>query len=324
MCVVLPLSLAASRAWGARRGRIELGLLRHPLRREMRAHLVQGLNIWLCCGLLGGILAAGGAHFARIGFSLNAAQFDVMIAVFAAGLVLLAALAVVPRRRVYVATNVVVALLSGFLAVQLVQVSVPATDAVVLDSPLAGEWFVLNGGRSVLLNGHSPNESNAVDFQRLGANGRTHTGGSDAPLADYAGFGMPVLAPADGRIVEVTDGYADNPPGTNGDHANHLVMDIGGGRYVADGPPQAGQRHGPRGRRRAARPADRRGRQQRPLERTAPAPSGPGLPGGHGRRADLPHGVPQRPDHPGRCLAVGRQPRAPHRRPRPGTPGLDI
>jgi Peptidase family M23 len=42
-----------------------------------------------------------------------------------------------------------------------------------------------------------------------------------------------VLAPADGRIVEVTDSDADTPPGTNGDHANHLVMDIGGGRYVA-------------------------------------------------------------------------------------------
>ena len=59
----------------------------------------------------------------------------------------------------------------------------------MLDSPLAGEWFVFNGGRSVLLNGHSPNESNAVDFLRLGANGRTHTGGADAPLTDYAGFG---------------------------------------------------------------------------------------------------------------------------------------
>jgi murein DD-endopeptidase MepM/ murein hydrolase activator NlpD len=131
-----------------------------------------------------------------------------------------------------VASNVVVALLSGFLALQLVQVSLPRTDAVVLDSPLAGEWFVLNGGRSVLLNGHSPNESNAVDYQRLGANGRTHTGGAGAPLSDYAGFGQPVLAPTDGRIVEVTDGYADTPPGTNGDHANNLVVDIGGSRYV--------------------------------------------------------------------------------------------
>ncbi len=233
VCVVLPLVVAASRAWGARRGRIELGLLRHPFRRELRAHLVQSLNVWLCCGLLGGVVAAGGMHFARIGFSLTVAQFDVVIAAFAAGLVLLAALAVVPRRRVYVATNVAVALLSGFLAMQLVQISAPPTDAVVLDSPLVGEWFVLNGGRSVLLNGHSPNESNAVDFQRLGANGRTHTGGSGAPLADYPGFGSLVLAPADGRIVEVTDGYPDNPPGTNGDHANHLVQDIGGGRYVS-------------------------------------------------------------------------------------------
>jgi murein DD-endopeptidase MepM/ murein hydrolase activator NlpD len=231
-CAVLPLALAASRAWGAPRGRIELGLLRHPLRREVRAHLVQGLNIWLYCGLLGGVLAAGGVHYARTGFSLNSAQMNGLIAAFAAGLVLLAALAVVPRRRVYVATNLVVALLSGFLALQLVRISVPTTDPVALDSPLAGQWYVYNGGRSVLLNGHSPNESNAVDFQRLGANGRTHTGGAGAPLTAYAGFGMPVLAPIDGRIVEVTDGYADTAPGTNGDHANNLVMDIAGGRYL--------------------------------------------------------------------------------------------
>lgn len=233
VCLVLPIVLAVSRVWGARRGRIEFGLLRHPLRREMRPHLLQGLNIWLCCALLGGVLAAGGTHFARIAFSLSGAEFDVLIAAFAAGLILLAALAFVPRRRVYVATNVVVALLSGFLALQLAQVSAPRADAVVLDSPLAGEWFVSNGGRSVLLNGHSPNESNAVDFLRLGANGRTHTGGSSAPLTDYAGFGWPVMAPADGRIVEVSDGYADTPPGTNGDQANHLVIDIGGGLFVS-------------------------------------------------------------------------------------------
>jgi hypothetical protein len=235
VCVVLPLALAASRAWRARRRQLELGLLRHPLRRELRPHLVQGLNIWLCCGLLGGVLAAGGAHYARIGFSLNAAQFNVVITAYAAGLVLLAALAVVPRRRVYLATNVVVALLSGFLAFQLVQISIPRSDAVVLEAPLAGEWFVLNGGHSALLNGHSPNESNAVDFQRLGTNGRTHIGGADAPLTDYPGFGLPVLAPADGRIVEVTDGYADTPPGTNGDHPNNLVLDIGSRRYVVMG-----------------------------------------------------------------------------------------
>jgi murein DD-endopeptidase MepM/ murein hydrolase activator NlpD len=145
----------------------------------------------------------------------------------------MAGLALVPHRRVHVATNLVVALLSGYLAVQLIQISGSPGGAVVLDPPLAGEWFVSNGGRSVLLNGHSANESEAVDFVRLGANERTHTGGDGAPLSSYAGFGLPVFAPADGRIVEVTDIFADNQPGTNGDHANHLVIDIGGDRFVA-------------------------------------------------------------------------------------------
>ena len=47
----------------------------------------------------------------------------------------------------------------------------------MLDSPLSGEWFVSERRPQRPLNGHSPNESNAVDFLRLGANGRTHTGG---------------------------------------------------------------------------------------------------------------------------------------------------
>ena len=139
----------------------------------------------------------------------------------------------VPLRRVDLATDVAVALLSGFLAVQLIPLSVSPTQAVLLDSPVIGEWYVQNGGRSILLNGHLGGESNAVDLQLIGTNGRTHTGGRDAPLADYAGFGMPVLAPADGQIIEVTDHHPDNPPGTNSDDANHLVIAIDTDRYVS-------------------------------------------------------------------------------------------
>jgi murein DD-endopeptidase MepM/ murein hydrolase activator NlpD/pimeloyl-ACP methyl ester carboxylesterase len=233
VCIVLPCVLVASRAWAAHRGLVELGLVRHPWHRKVRTHLAQALNIWLCCLLLGGVIAAGGASFTRIWLSLGDTQYDLVLVTFAAGLVVLAAVTLVPRRRVSPAINLVVALCSGFLALQLATISTPPAQAVVLDSPLVGEWYVSNGGRSVLLNGHSPNESNAVDFMRLGANGRTHTGGSEAPLSAYAGFGWPVLAPADGRIVEVTDDYADNPPGTNSDHANHLVIDIGDDRYVS-------------------------------------------------------------------------------------------
>jgi hypothetical protein len=235
VCVVVPLVLAVSRVRRARRGRLELGLLRHPLGRRVRPHLVQAVNIWLCCALLGGVIAAGGTHFTRVGYSLTASQHRVLIAVFAAGLVLLAALALAPGRRVHLATNVVVALLSGFLAVQLIQVSATRSDAVVLDTPLVGEWFVYNGGHSVLLNGHSPNESNALDFVRVGANGLTHPSGAGAELSEYAGYGWPLLAPADGEVVEVTDANPDSPAGTNSDHSNHLVIDIGSGRYVAMG-----------------------------------------------------------------------------------------
>jgi murein DD-endopeptidase MepM/ murein hydrolase activator NlpD len=157
---------------------------------------------------------------------------DGLTAIFAAGLIVLAGLALVPLRRVYAASNVLVALLSGFLVFQLAPLADSPADPVVLDSPLVGEWFVFNSGRSGLINGHAPNEGNGIDFMRLGVNGRTHTG-ADAALADYAGFGWPLLAPADGRIVGVTDDQADTPPGTNGDHANSLVIDIGGGHYVS-------------------------------------------------------------------------------------------
>lgn len=112
VCVVVPFALAVSRASAARRRGLERGLLRHPLRREVRAHLVQGLNIWLCCVMLAGLVAAGGMHIARIWLSLNETQFAVLIAAFVGGLVLLAALAIVPRRRVNIATNVFVAVLS--------------------------------------------------------------------------------------------------------------------------------------------------------------------------------------------------------------------
>lgn len=235
VCVILPLCLAAARVVGARRTRVEFGLLRHPLRRDLRPHLAQVLNIWLCCALIAGVLATGAIHSARIHYNLTDSKFTALAVTCAAGLVVLAALALVPRRRVYVATNVVVALLSGFLMLQLARISASPSDAVVLDSPLAGEWFVTGTGGSVLVNGHSPNEINAVDFRKIGPNGLTHTGGDMAPLDDYDGFGEPVLAPADGRVVEVIDSNPDKPAGTNGDQSNIVMLDIGDGRFVSLG-----------------------------------------------------------------------------------------
>ena len=156
--------------------------------------------------LLGGVIAAGGMHRARIEYSLNADQFDVVIAVLAACLVLLAMFGARPSPACLRGDQRGRGSAVGFPRCALVQVPIPAADAVP-DSPLVGEWFLLNGGHKAQLNGHSANESNAIDFSALrGERANAHEG-HDTPLADYPGFGSPVLAPV--------DGYADNPPGTD-------------------------------------------------------------------------------------------------------------
>lgn len=161
VAIVLPLVLAASRARAARQGRVEYGLLRHPLRRDVRAHLVQGVNVWLFVALLGAAITAGTVDSGQLW--LSPTVFDVLHVALWVGLIVLAALALVPLRRVHVFTNVLVVVLSGFLVVQLGRIAIASSDAVVLDSPLRGEWFVADGGRSALINHHYiavPRESN--------------------------------------------------------------------------------------------------------------------------------------------------------------------
>jgi hypothetical protein len=227
----LPLLLVASRAWAARHGRVEYGLLRHPLRRDLRWHLAQGVNVWLFTALLGAAITAGSVETGRL--ALSSTAFDAVHVGLWLGLVLMAALALVPLRRVHVATNILVIVLSGFLVVQLGRLAlVPPGAAVVLDSPVRGDWFVASGGRSALTNHHYvtvPNESDGIDLVQLGENEQTHAGRS---LTSYAGFGEAVYAPAAGRIIDVRNSSPDEPIGHLGGLANQLVLDIGNDRYV--------------------------------------------------------------------------------------------
>ncbi len=86
-------------------------------------------------------------------------------------------------------------------------------DATKLRLPFSGDWLVDQGGRSAFLNGNflSDEQRFSVDFV-LVKSGRVYSGdGNDD--SDYYCFGQPVLSPADGLVVEVEDGYLDNPPG---------------------------------------------------------------------------------------------------------------
>ena len=153
--LILTVSLVTvlSRAWHARRGGLEYGLLRHPFRRELRPYLLQCLNHWLFWALFGAAILAGTFALvpALVALLLSLPLPDripyqpLVISLGAAALVM-AALALIPRRRVQVATNVLVAIGTVFLAIQLVRIYTPPADPLVVNSPLTGEWAMLAGG----------------------------------------------------------------------------------------------------------------------------------------------------------------------------------
>src|ERR671910_1596814 len=246
--LVLPLApvTAASRAWHARRGGLEYGLLRHPFRRELRPYLLQCLNHWLFWALFGGAILAGTFAIvpALVGsfFSLPLPEripYLPLVITLGVGALVMAALALVPRRRVQVATNVLVAIGTIFLAIQLVRIYTPPADPVAIDPPLAGEWAMLAGGRSTLISHHysTPVVRDALDFMQLDEEGRGYQGDPNRAESWY-GFGEPVLAPAGGTVVSVSDVHPDEPIGKTGvtpSYGNHILLQIGDHRYAVMG-----------------------------------------------------------------------------------------
>jgi hypothetical protein len=242
LLLVVPLLMVVSRIWHGRRGQLEFGLLRHPLRRDLRPYLLQCLNYWLFLALFGVIVTTGA--FALVpafdGFLFKLPLPDQMpypplLIGLGVGALVMGALALVPHRRVQVATNVLVAIGTVFLAIQLVRVYVPPTNPVPLALPLAGQWTVTAGGRSALLSHHYKDayEKHAVDFVQL-VDGRAYNGDPKRAESWY-GFGEPVLAPADGTVVSVSDDQPDEPIGAFGSphgEGNNIILEIGDQRYA--------------------------------------------------------------------------------------------
>lgn len=78
--------------------------------------------------------------------------------------------------------------------------------------PFTGEWVVARGGTTPETS-HSweiLSQRYAYDFVVVDSSGRTHRG-DGSRLDDYYAYGEPILAPADGEVVEVVDGIRDAP-----------------------------------------------------------------------------------------------------------------
>jgi hypothetical protein len=127
---------------------------------------------------------------------------------------------------------------------------VDEAPAISVGPPLAGgEWIADSapsntsahrGARMVVDGEIYFAQRYAIDFEKLGADGRTHSG-DPKKNASYFCYGLPVFAVADGRVVAMKDGIPENTPATgtraveiNFDTVggNHVVLDIGFGRYA--------------------------------------------------------------------------------------------
>ena len=236
LVIVLPVFVAISRLVAARRGQLGYSLFRQPLRPGLAPQRLQLVNVVLLCGLLALTLGTGAYDAAGLGFS--PAAHRVFVALFLVGLVAFVLLALVPLRQVRMGSNVLVAAGSIFLAVQLVLLYRPAApDAVTIGSPLAEDWWVSQGGHAELVNYHhvGSTQRDALDIEQL-VDGSTHRSGGTRDLRSYYVYEKPVLAPADGVVTFVLDGRPDLPIGEVDNRfqgGNEIVMDIGGGHYLA-------------------------------------------------------------------------------------------
>jgi hypothetical protein len=232
----LPIPLALSRLLAARRGRLELGLLRQPMGANLLPHRLQFLNVLLVCVLLASTLFTGAYDAAALDLSRGAhLAFQI---VFLGGLLVLLLAAAVPLKHVRLASNLLVLASSLFIATQLVMIYRPAVSPVPIASPLAEKWLVGHGGHAELVNYHhvTSTQRDALDILQV-RDGHTHQPGS-TELTSYFIYGKPVLAPAAGTVTFVLDGRPDVPIGSTDSQypsGNNIVIDIGGGRYLLIG-----------------------------------------------------------------------------------------
>jgi predicted Ser/Thr protein kinase len=165
------------------------------------------------------------------------AQYSGIRAVDWGGIVFLVLLGLLPGKRVYLATNLVFAVASIFMITQLARIywPVPKSEGVVLAAPFRGEWLVLQGGPSSLINHHyaQSNQRDALDLERL-VNGKEKTGDRHR-LESFPSWGETVYAPADGKVVVAVTNMVDNAidqTDLQNLAGNHIVLDIGQGRFV--------------------------------------------------------------------------------------------
>ena len=100
--------------------------------------------------------------------------------------------------------------------------------------PFKGILMVSNGGRTPETNNHNRPVEKGPQNQLYAYDFRTETSGEEKSLEDYGVFGMEVIAPGNGQIIQVIDGSIDCEPGEfdrNVGVGNAVMIDHKNGEY---------------------------------------------------------------------------------------------
>lgn len=106
------------------------------------------------------------------------------------------------------------------------------SECVILSVPVRGEWLAGHAGATILTNPHSRNLY-AIDCLKIGPDGRFFKE-PEEKVSDFYSFNEAVYAPTVGQITEVVDSFPSDHMGdrnTEYPGGNHVIMDIGGGKY---------------------------------------------------------------------------------------------
>ena len=106
-------------------------------------------------------------------------------------------------------------------------------ECVIIELPVKGLWLAGHAGASKLTNPHTSNLY-AIDFLKLGGDGRIHKG-REKVVTDFYSYNEPVYAPADGKITQIVDNLDSDlmwKSDINNPGGNYIIMDIGNEKYA--------------------------------------------------------------------------------------------
>jgi urea transporter len=98
--------------------------------------------------------------------------------------------------------------------------------------PFYGAWYVSQGPNGKYT--HKGTQANAYDFVVVDAEGKQFSG-LGIKLEEYYCYNLPVLSPADGKVLAVENSVADNSPGVRNEKnnwGNYVIIEHAEGEYT--------------------------------------------------------------------------------------------